>query len=168
MKKIFKVLTAMAMVGVMAVPAQAEQTANLEVSATVAANCTITTEALDFGSYDPIVTNKSTPLSGSGSVKVTCTNGSPVTITLGQGSNADSGSTDAAPARRMTNGTAFLSYALFSDSGLATVWGNTEGTGVDDEGTGVEETLTVYGEVAANQNVPTGNYADTVLATVTF
>lgn len=166
MKKIFKVLTAMAMVGVMAVPARAEQTANLEVSATVAANCTITTEALSFGSYDPIVANKSTALTGSGSVKVTCTNGSPVTITLGQGSNADAGSTDAAPARRMTNGAAFLAYALFSAPEV--VWGNTEGTGVADEGTGVEETLTVYGEVAANQNVPTGSYADTVLATVTF
>jgi spore coat protein U-like protein len=69
----------------------------------------------------------------------------------------------------MLSGTAdYLSYQLYSDSGLTTVWGNTSGTGVGVTGTGAAVSTTVYGSVAAGQNVPTGSYADTVAATVTF
>lgn len=169
MKKMFRVLTAMAVVGAMAVPARAGTASeDLEVSAVVEANCTITTETLDFGSYDPVYAHRSTSLTGTGSVKVICTLGAPVTIGLGQGSNADDGSTDGSPARRMTNGSAFLSYDLFSDAGLVSPWGNTTEADVESTGTGDEVTLTVYGEIPAGQNVPTGNYTDTVVATVTF
>jgi spore coat protein U-like protein len=143
---------------------------NLPVSASVSANCTIDASGgVAFGAYDPIVTNKSTALTASGTVSTTCTNGSSATITLGQGANADTGSTDTAPVRRMLSGTAdYLSYQLYSDSGLTTVWGNTSGTGVGVTGTGAAVSTTVYGSVAAGQNVPTGSYADTVAATVTF
>ena len=40
---------------------------NLSVTATVAKNCSITTTAVAFGSYDPIVANAATPLDGTGS-----------------------------------------------------------------------------------------------------
>jgi len=62
----------------------------------------------------------------------------------------------------------YLSYQLYSDSGYSTAWGNTAGTGVAVTGTGSAVSTTVYGSVAAGQNVKTGNYADTVAATVTF
>ena len=143
-------------------------TANLSVTATVSANCTISTGAVAFGAYDPIVTNASSALDGAGSVSVTCTTGSAPVITLGQGANSGSGSTDAAPVRRMLSGSSYLSYALYSDAGRSTVWGNTAGTGVSRTGTGAADALTVYGRVTAGQNVPSGNYSDTVVATVTF
>jgi spore coat protein U-like protein len=145
------------------------QTDNLTVQATVDANCTITTTAVDFGSYDPVVANKTTDLTAQGKVSVLCTTGAAATVTLGQGSNADTGSTDAAPVRRLKHGTAdFLSYALFSDAGLTTAWGNTAGTGVGHTGDGASHDLTVYGNLLAGQNVPVGTYTDTVVATISF
>ena len=147
----------------------ATATSNLSVTASVAANCSISTAPVAFGAYDPVSTNATTPLSGTGTVNVTCTNGASTTVTLGQGSNANTGSTDAAPARRLSDGgTNFLTYSLFQDAGHTTVWGNTGGTGVANTGTGTQTAITVYGTVAAGQNVPSGNYSDTVVATVTF
>lgn len=148
----------------------ATATSNLAVSASVTANCTIDASGgLAFGAYDPVVTNASTDLTGSGTINTTCTNGAAATITLGQGANADAGSTDAAPVRRMLSGTSdYLSYQLYTDSGYATVWGNTAGTGAAVTGTGAAVSTTVYGSVAAGQNVASGSYSDTVVATVTF
>lgn len=144
-------------------------TANLSVTASVTANCTITTSPVAFGAYDPVVTNASTALNGTGTVSVTCTNGASTTVTLGQGSNADTGSTDAVPARRLSDGaTDFLSYTLYSDTGRSVVWGNTSLTGLADTGNGLSQALTVYGAVAAGQNVPAGSYSDTVIATISF
>jgi spore coat protein U-like protein len=42
------------------------------------------------------------------------------------------------------------------------------GTGVAHTGTGSATAITVYGQMAAGQNVPAGSYADTVVATVSF
>ncbi|HEX4338375.1 MAG TPA: spore coat U domain-containing protein [Polyangiaceae bacterium] len=144
-------------------------TANLSVTATVSANCSISTTALAFGAYDPVTANASSPLDGTGGVSVNCTSGSAATVTLGQGSNANTGSTDIIPLRRMADASTHrLSYFLFSDSGRTTVWGNTIATGVAQTGTGSVVALTVYGRVTAGQNVAAGSYADTVVATVTF
>jgi spore coat protein U domain-containing protein, fimbrial subunit CupE1/2/3/6 len=144
-------------------------TSNLAVTATVSANCSISTAPVAFGAYDPVVANATTPLDGTGTVTVTCTSGDAATITLGQGSNAATGSTDTAPLRQMKDtGSDVLAYSLYSDSGRTTAWGNTAGTGLAETGTGSAQALTVYGAVAAGQNVPAGSYSDTVVATVTF
>jgi len=147
------------------------QQANLPVSASVSANCAISTSAVAFGAYDPAVANASADLDNQGSVTVTCTNGASTTITLSQGDNANTGSTAAVPLRRMSDGAGsphYLSYFLYQESGRTTVWGDTAPTGVAHTGTGTATVLDVYGRVTAGQNVPTGNYADTVVATVTF
>jgi len=147
----------------------ATATSNLSVTASVSANCSISTAPVAFGAYDPVSANAATPLSGTGTVNVTCTNGASTTVTLGQGSNANTGSTDVAPARRLSDGTThFLTYSLYQDTGRTTVWGNTVGTGVANTGTGTQTAITVYGSVDAGQNVPSGSYSDTVVATVTF
>jgi spore coat protein U-like protein len=149
--------------------AASPQNADLNVSATVEANCTIATTAVDFGAYDPIVTNLSTDLDAQGEVTVLCTNGASATVTLGQGVDPGPGSTDAAPARRLKHSTAdYLTYILYSDGGHSTVWGNTAGTGVSHTGTGLSTDLHVYGRLAAGQNKPVGTYTDTVVASVTF
>ncbi|MGN6314163.1 MAG: Csu type fimbrial protein [Rhodanobacteraceae bacterium] len=143
-------------------------TSNLPVSATISANCTIDASGgVAFGAYDPIVTNKTTALTATGTISTTCTNGSSATITLGQGANAGSGSTAAAPVRRMLAGTSnYLSYQLYSDSADTTVFDGSTGVGVT--GTGAAVSTSVYGSVAAGQNVPAGSYSDTVVATVAF
>jgi spore coat protein U-like protein len=143
----------------------ATATANLGVSATVTNNCTISTAALAFGSYDPVVAHASANLDGTGTVTVACTKGATSTVGLGLGSNA-SGS-----ARRMTDGsTNYLTYELYSDSGRTTVWGNS-GAGLYSPGAApskVARNFTVYGRVTSNQDVPAGSYNDTVVATVNF
>ncbi len=161
--------TALVLGGMSGTQAASPQTANLTVQATVDANCTITTTAVDFGSYDPIVANLSADLNGQGTVTVLCTTGAATKVTLGQGLNADTGSDDTVPLRRMKHSTAdFLTYTLYSDAGRTTVWGNTAGTGKAHTGSGSSTNLTVYGTLAHGQNMPVGAYTDTVVATITF
>lgn len=160
--------TALALGVVSGTQAASPQTANLSVTATVSANCTISTTAVAFGEYDPVVTNASTVLDATGKVSVTCTNGAPSLITLGQGPDPDAASTDAAPVRRMKSGSNYLSYQLYSEATHTTVWGNDATSDVPNTGTGANQDITVYGRVPAGQNVPTGNYTDTVVATITF
>lgn len=143
-------------------------TSSMTVDSTISANCTISTTAVNFGAYDPIVAHKTAALTGTGSVTTTCTSGASAYITLGQGANAATGSTDAAPVRQMASGTNRLSYQLYSESTRTTVWANTSTTGLADTGTGAASTKTVYGSVSAAQNKPAGTYTDTVVATVTF
>jgi len=155
--------------GAASVADAATATSNLSVTASVSSNCLISTAAVAFGAYDPIGANAAAALNGTGTVSVTCSTGASTTVTLGQGSNPDTGSTAAAPIRRLKDaGTNFLSYALYSDAPRTTVWGDTVGTGLAHTGTGTLTALTVYGQIPAGQNVPAANYSDTVVATVTF
>jgi len=145
----------------------ATATTNLGVTASVADNCIISTADVAFGAYDPIVDNATAGRLGSGTVTVTCTTGASAVVTLGLGAN-DSGGTAADPSRRLADGSNFLNYTLWSDSGRSAEWGNTEATGKADTGTGTASAHTVWGTIHPAQNVPRGNYSDTVVATVTF
>jgi spore coat protein U-like protein len=151
--------------------AQASGTAtgSLSVTAAISNNCTISTAAVAFGAYDPIGANLATALVGTGTITTTCTSGSAPVITLGQGANAGGGSTDPVPVRQMANAANRMAYSLYSDSGRTTVWGNTVATAPGSvAGTDVAQNFTVYGRIPAAQNLPSGSYADTVVATVTF
>jgi spore coat protein U-like protein len=147
-------------------PASAASTsANLPVSATVVNNCTISTAALAFGSYDPVAGNLAADLNATGTVTIACTKGATTTIGLGLGSNA-SGAT-----RRLTDGVSnFLVYEMYQDSTRTTVWGNS-GSALLTPAAAPSKTarsFTVYGRIPANQDIPAGNYSDTVTATVNF
>lgn len=140
-------------------------TANLSVSATVAKNCTITTSAVSFGSYDPVVANATTPLDSTGTISVTCTKGAGTRIDLGLGANP-SGST-----RQMAGGSSeFLTYELYQDSGRSTVWGSgaMAGNNIGAAPSKVTRNVTVFGRVPAAQDVSASAYNDTVVATINF
>lgn len=143
----------------------ASQTASLTVSATVANNCTVSTSALAFAPYDPVIANASANLEGTGRVTVACTKGAAPTIGLGTGSSA-SGS-----ARRLSDGSGnYLSYDVYQDSGRSVAWTNA-GAGQLTTTAATSKAardFTVYGRVAGNQDVPAGSYSDTVVATVNF
>jgi len=159
-----------------------ETTSVLAVTASVAQNCLISTNAVAFGSYDPVVTNNASgaALNGTGSVTVTCTRSSTgVTIALGLGSHA-AGST-----RRMTGGAtgAYLAYELYQPSAAtpaatctfpgATVW-NAAGSGlftpsgVADWGAASPKTFNVCGTVPRGQDAAADSYTDSVIATINF
>lgn len=168
MSKIIAKSLSVALLAALCAPNAFAASANLGVTATVSDNCIISTSAVNFGAYDPIVANLSSPRNGTGTVTVTCTSGADAAITLGQGANPDTGSLDDAPLRRMADGSNFLAYALYQDGSFSTVWGNDASTDFETTGTGTAQNLTVHGQIAPNQNVPQGSYSDTVVATVTF
>jgi len=143
----------------------ASTSTSLSVTASVNNNCTISAAALAFGAYDPVVTNASSPLDGTGTVTIACTKGATTTIGLGLGNNA-TGST-----RRMTDGSGnYLTYEAYQESSHSTVWG-TSGAGLLTPAAAPSKaarSFTVYGRIAGSQDIPAGSYADTVTATVNF
>ena len=138
---------------------------NLNVSVTVAVNCTMTAGTLAFGSYDPVGANAAAALDASGTFTVACTKGAAgVTIDLGQGGNYSSG-------RRMTFSSSYLSYQLYSDSNRSAIWGSTSGgsaINVSPPASSAPVTYTVYGRIPPGQDIAAGNYSDTVVMTVNF
>jgi spore coat protein U-like protein len=129
------------------------------VSANVPASCLITATALAFGTYTGAQTDSASALS------VTCTNTTTYSVGLNAGT---SGGT--ATARQMAgtpSGTLF--YTLFSDAARTINWGDIGGTGiVIGTGSGLAQTIPVYGRIVAGQLVAPGAYADTITATVTY
>ena len=143
----------------------AVDTGNLAVSASVAAKCTISDSTLAFGTYDPVVNNATTALDQVGTVDVACTKGSSAAVSLDLGTHA-SGST-----RRMQHGvtaTEFLAYKLLTTTSRGTTVWNTTNTVPYTATSKAPSTLTVFRRVPSGQDVATGSYADTVVATITF
>ena len=136
----------------------ASGTSNLSVSAQVTANCTIATTALTFTAYDPVGVNATSNLDGQGKVTVACTKGHSAAIALGTGSNG----------RKLSDGNGnLLTYEMYSDSNRSVTW-SSSGISTGNAPSKVARDFTVYGRIPSNQDVPAGNYNDTVVATVNF
>jgi spore coat protein U-like protein len=140
-------------------------TASMTVSATVSKNCTITTAPVNFGGYDPVAANATTPLDGTGTVTVTCTKGATAKIGLNAGGNAQGAQ------RRMSQSpTAFLNYEVYTDAAHTIVWGNTATDSLDIPAAPSKNprNFSAYGRVASAQDATVGSYTDTLVATVNF
>jgi spore coat protein U-like protein len=137
----------------------ATATAQFSVTATVDKYCAISAAALSFGSYTgALVDTNST---------VTATCSSTTTYTVGLNAGTATGAT--VTNRSMTGpGSALLHYSLFSNSTYTANWGNSSGSWVSGTGSGSAQALTVYGQIPAGQYPTPGNYADTIVATVTY
>jgi spore coat protein U-like protein len=69
----------------------------------------------------------------------------------------------------MTNGATTVSYALYSNGGRTTNWGNTVGTDtVSGNGTGASQNYTVYGQIPTQTTPAPATYTDTIIVTVTY
>ena len=133
--------------------------------------CTISTDPLDFGTYNPL---GGTDISATGSLDVEC--GALLTgVAFSYTVTLDSGSSGTMLNRSMTSGPNTLNYNLYTNPSHTTVWG--DGTG----GTATISnayTLTllfprtdnfpVYGRIPSGQNAHAGSYTDTIIATVIF
>jgi spore coat protein U-like protein len=141
--------------------AAATATATLTVSATVISSCTVTNGTLAFGDYAPTGAGN---VDQTGTFTVACTKGTGATVGLGEGDNFLSG------ARRMTNGSEFLTYELYKETGRTNVWGNAGGALVTlaSAASNAPQTLTVFGRIAPGQNVGIGAFGDSVQITVTY
>ena len=135
-------------------------TTNFPVSVTVVKACAISATNLAFGTYTK------TLIDSTSTISVTCTN----TTTYNVGLNAGTATGATVTTRKMTGpGGYLLSYSLCQNSSCTTNWGNTVGTDTEaGTGTGALQSLTVYGQLPAGQNVEAGNYTDTITATITY
>ena len=143
-------------------------TAMMNVSVIVKHSCSINSNPMTFGTYDGIVANASNALEATATVISTCTSGTEALITMNAGASEGSGSDDV-PVRRMTSEAGdYLVYQVYSDVSRETVWGNTDPTGVALTGTGVPQSLTVYGSIPSAQIVPEGDYSDQIYVTIIY
>ncbi len=121
---------------------------------------------VSFGNYNVLSAFATT---ANGTISYSCEGlpaaGGLVNISLSQGN-----SPTFAP-RYMLNGVQQLTYNLYLDAGLNTIWGDGTG-GTSDYGAStlndVLTTLTVYGQIPAGQDVGAGSYSDNITATMTW
>lgn len=166
MKKLRKILVPTAIAATLLAGAAPTATAAVAsttflVSANVLSFCAVTALPLAFGNYT------GTQLDGSTTVAVTCTAGTTYSVGLSAGTSAGNTIT----ARRMVRatGTELLNYGLFTDTGRATNWGDTPATNaIAGTGSGLPQTLTVYGRIPASQTLVIGAFSDLITVNVTY
>ncbi|MBW8744377.1 MAG: spore coat U domain-containing protein [Sphingomonas sp.] len=160
MRKPIKVAVGLcAAAGIASAASAGSATANLDISASVVAACTIDTTPVVFGTYS------GAQVDATGTVTANCVLGTAWTIGLGAGSGT--GATTST--RKMTSGANTLAYSLYTDATHSTNWGNSGPSDmVAGTGTGSSQAQTVYGRIAQGTIAPPGNYADTVVATINF
>ena len=140
-------------------------TTDLIVKASIGNACVLTTDELNFSTYDP---NASTDHTVSTKIKTTCTNGTTGTIKIGVGLNGTGENT--APTRRMLHTTVsdkYLNYDVYTDEARNVQWNHTDDKALS--GTGSETFVTVYGEIPKGQTTAiAGDYKDTLVVTINY
>lgn len=130
-----------------------------------AQSCTISTRTnVVFGNYNVYT---ATGVNVNGRIRINCNNATnSVIVDLSRGN---------APSfipRYMLKGVEQLTYNLFLDAGLTTIWGdNTGGTshyGPTNPPNGTNVNITIYGQITALQDVSAGAYTDSITATANF
>ncbi len=159
----------------LAAPALAADTTTFNVKIIITKACTITAAAatdVDFGSA---LSTATAPSNAQGTITAQCSALTPYTVALNAGANA--GTANDVTTRRMKNTDAsvtannFVGYQLYRDAAHTNVWGTTTGTNTAAGiGTGLAQTLNVYGQIAnpSVNNAAAGNYQDTITATITY
>ena len=133
---------------------------------TIEAACTIETTGVAFGSYNVF---NAAPVDSTGTITYRCglieALFRTITITLSAGQSGTY------TGRTMRKGADSLVYNLYRDASFTQVWGNQSGGTViysarPPYNTDVD--LIVYGRVPAGQDVSSGVYTDTIVATINF
>jgi spore coat protein U-like protein len=133
--------------------------ANVDVSASVVAQCTLLADPLAFGNY---VNGQTSAKNAQADVSYNCASGLNITLNLSGGSNPGSGNI-----RNMQSPTTgeLLSYELFQDAARSVDWGSgASGINVNPTPGGGAQTHTIFGEIPPNLAVtPAADYADIVV-----
>jgi spore coat protein U-like protein len=141
--------------------------------ATGAVSCTVTATGTLFGIYNPL---SAAPTYANGQVQVSCTLLSGGATTVNLVSSYSTGASGNYVTRTMPSGANKLNYNLYFDAAYTQVRG--DGTGGSQTG-GASLALTpgaptqtasgtIYGRIPAGQDVAAGNYADTIVVTITY
>lgn len=126
--------------------------------AAVGADCTVSTQGVSFGGYDPFAIQD---LDGTGAVDVNCDAATPISVALSAGSGSYG-------VRAMHAGAHVLNYNLYTDASYTTVWGDGSGVTSAVSGNGISVSLPVYGRIPSGQNAHVGSYSDVIVVTLTF
>lgn len=150
----------------------ATATGTMNVTASVAKNCSFTTGTLAFGNYDPVVTNAASGADlkvtdSTTALSINCTKGVGATITLNNGTNTGASCSGTGPACLSDGSGDYLNYGVYTDNTFGTLW--TGGTTVSYTSAGAgANAIKMNGDIYKGQNVPTGSYTDTITATATY
>lgn len=143
--------------GCSALGALLRTSANFTVQATVAKDCLVSTEDVNFGSHGVLNSN----IFAEGAVNLTCTQGTNYSVALETGALPSS-------QRQMKNGAQAVTYALFQNPQRTHLWGSAPDETATGAGTGDSASFPVYGLVPPQTTPPAGIYKDTVVVTVTY
>jgi len=125
--------------------------------------CGINVVALNFGAYDTAVAS---PVDADGGIDVTCALNVPYLIRLDPGGHSQGGFL---PRRMILSGGAYLlDYNLYRDSARTQIWGDGTNTTyvLSALGTGLKQSLLVYGRMPGSQRVAPGSYGDVITVTI--
>lgn len=129
--------------------------------ATILPNCLVTATSVDFGATGPLVAN----VDAAGAVTARCTSTTPYAIALSNGTGGGTGPA----ARKMVNGAIAITYGLYQDAARAQPFGSTLNVDMaSGTGTGLAQTINVYGRVPPQATPVAGTYSDTITVTLTY
>ena len=139
-------------------------TGTFTVQATIVSACLVTATTLNFGTYSPA---SATALTGTSTISINCTSGSPYTAALNVGSGGGSFT-----GRTLLNGIDTLTFNLYRDAAYSQVWGDGTGSTYTVAGTGsgllTANTVTVYGQIPISQDKPVGSYSSLITVTISY
>ena len=140
-------------------------TTTFAVTATVPTSCTISSTPMSFGNYS---SGSATVVTSTSTLSANCALLTSYTISLSKGA----ASSFSPRTMTMSSGgtTYMLDYNLYTTVTDTNIWGDgTSGTStVSGVGTGLTQSITVYGSIPAGQSVAVGSYSDSIVATITF
>ena len=151
-------------------------TSSFTVSSVITSGCALGTSTsdsvtdfgtLNFGTMSSIADDVDVAsTSGAGSIIVTCTPGTSISIALDYGTHGGSASE-----RYLENSdsTATLGYQIYQDAAHSTVWGTGSLAYSVSSFPDSTQTYTLYGRLFAVSGLPTaGTYTDTITVTLTY
>lgn len=137
-------------------------TDTLDVQITIVDECTLgSIGGINFGSTGLIGAD----IDQQGTISVTCTDGTPYTVSLDEGGGT--GATEASRLMTRSAGSETVAYILSRNIGHTLLWG-TGPNAYSGVGSGTEQVLDVFGRVPIQTTPVAGTYQDTVTVTLTF
>ncbi len=132
------------------------------VTATNNKTCRVTAGDLNFGAITGFAIGADIDVNATATV--TCTNATAYRVLLSNGVTG-TGPTS----RKMTNGANSVTYGIYRNAARTQAWGNTSGVNsLAGTGTGLSQTITMYGRVPVQTVPPPGVYSDTIVMTIEY
>ena len=136
-------------------------TTSTSATATVLSSCNVSATSVNFGTTSILASN----IDATDTLTVQCSSALPYTVSLSGGNSGASDPTQ----RKMAFGAQQVIYGLYRDAARTLPWGSTAGMNTaSGNGTGLAQSLTVFGRIAPQVTPLPGIYSDVIVATVAY